>query len=263
MTKLTALLVFLTAFTVFSIPNSVALEVETDPLHEGLVDESVVLKCSYDEPAKFADQYIYTWSYITEGSDKITIFINNGGEEQSFGEYAGRVSTAGDYASLQIDNLVISDTGNYECDVDFYVSGDQGVATTRLQVYQIVESVDILDIERGDYEFVQSGEMYTAICEAENGFPPARLEWYKDDELMSNGSESILDNMDGTYNTRSEVSFITLFEHDGAVVKCQSNQEPAIMDAYIDDYFILSVSGAGITSFSVVILLVSLLFSSL
>nr|XP_006816785.1 PREDICTED: CD276 antigen-like [Saccoglossus kowalevskii] len=222
------------SFCVLQIPNSEALEVETYPLHEGLVDGSVVLNCSYDEPAEFADQYIYTWSYITEGSDKITIFINNGGEEQSFGEYAGRVSTAGDYASLQIDNLVISDTGNYECDVDFYVSGDQGVAITHLDVYKLVDGVDIMGYSTGEYVSVVPGDVTTMTCNAYRGYPEAVLVWYLDNVVVGNGNNTYIDNGDGTYDTTSELDYtFSVADHDKAM-KCQSDQTPEIQQLQSD-----------------------------
>ncbi|XP_077861492.1 uncharacterized protein LOC100374443 isoform X1 [Saccoglossus kowalevskii] len=252
MTKLTALLVFLTvSYTAHG------LSVTTQALHEGLEEESITLECSYTAPADGGSQYVITWDFTPEwGSETETILVKEGtGSETSYGQFSGRASISGSQGDLRITRLEVEDTGTFTCDVDYYVVKDEGSATTQLEVYKVVYDVDIFGYYTGDYVYVEHGEPTDMKCEARSGRPQAELIWYLDNREIEGGTEEFEDNRDGTFDTVSTLRYTFKEEDHNKVLKCESSQKPEIEYLSEYDHIIINTAGASAITISMSVLL--------
>jgi len=227
-------LVFLLLSIVSQICMAQDLVVVTDPLHTGHVDGNVRLKCDYEPPQDYPNSYLIKWNFLSitseEGAEMETVFVQDSDQGGvAYGDFVGRAAVIGDRGDLEINSLRLSDTGTYECMVQFHIAQVSGDVTTELDVYQTVLEVDIVGYEEAAYIPAPAGKETKLTCVARQGRPAASLVWYKDHTQMNpSQNNSVIDNLDGTYDTTSSITIVTDAMDYGATVKCESNQEPEI-----------------------------------
>nr|XP_046158910.1 carcinoembryonic antigen-related cell adhesion molecule 1-like isoform X4 [Oncorhynchus gorbuscha] len=154
--------------------------------------------------------------------------------------YAGRITLNSTTGSLELRNLVLSDTGEYVVSIITVGHGSKEGSTT-LRVYDGPENITLkvtpLDVLYG------SGSDLTLSCSAESS-PPAQFQWALNGELLSNQGpvlrlENIQASQSGRYscwahNTRtlryqtSEPSDITVLERISSAKLTISPNPPII-----------------------------------
>ncbi|XP_070534881.1 cell adhesion molecule 3-like [Ptychodera flava] len=253
-------LLFVTFLSLFHVSLG-QVTVTTDPLVNGIREKTVTLKCSFAGPANAGSGVVITWSHTPErgGPTEVIYSKSDGSSGVARGRFVGRVNVAGTRADLTISRLEILDAGTFICDVNFYVAKQIGSGSTTLKVNQVAEIVDILNHYTGDYAYTPLKRMSSFECRASRAKPAAKLIWTKNNRpLQSSGAERIEENMDGTFNTISQISFTPVREDHHRMLRCQSDQSPYLQGQYKQDHITLSLSGAAIRSISMVFLFVSI-----
>ncbi|XP_070534954.1 CD276 antigen-like isoform X2 [Ptychodera flava] len=238
------------------------LSVTTDALHEALQDETVTLKCQFSPPSGGGNQYAITWKFSGEyaSTSNEIIYVHEGsGSSTAYGQFAGRATVSGSRGDLRISKVKLTDVGDFVCEVNYYVINDQGSASTRLEVYAVVQRVDILEYYTGSYVYVKPGRTLDLTCKSYRGRPQAKLMWYFDNQLISGGSESVVDNRDGTYDTTSTYRYVSKREDHNKILKCQSDQSPRIQYRFEYDQIFINTAGASTTTVSIVAFILSFL----
>ncbi|XP_024259215.1 carcinoembryonic antigen-related cell adhesion molecule 1 isoform X4 [Oncorhynchus tshawytscha] len=176
-------------------------------------------------------------AWTANGTNVIT---SGGGEADDIGTgYVGRITLNSTTGSLELRNLVLSDTGEYV--VNIFAVGQPNEGTATLRVYDGPENITLkvtpLDVLYG------SGSDLTLSCSAESS-PPAQFRWALNGELLSNQGpvlrlENIQASQSGRYscwahNTRtlryqtSEPSDITVLERISSAKLTISPNPPII-----------------------------------
>ncbi|XP_070555379.1 uncharacterized protein [Ptychodera flava] len=114
------------------------LTVRTEPLHSGHVLSSTILKCNHDVPELNNRRVVKAWTMISDqtGKEELVFLANDLEDGTGFGRYRDRVNIVGSKADLNISRLEVADTGDYKCEIDYYVEGLSGEGKTRLKVYE-------------------------------------------------------------------------------------------------------------------------------
>uniref|UniRef100_A0ABM0MIX9 Cell adhesion molecule 3-like n=1 Tax=Saccoglossus kowalevskii TaxID=10224 RepID=A0ABM0MIX9_SACKO len=213
----------------------IALDVETEPEVHGMVERSLTLACRFSDASEHSFRRLLNWYMRREGDPKIEHVLSMIDSEDPtvYGTYAGRAEMLGEQGDMQITSLELVDEGVYTCEVDYYVAHEKGSGNTEVIISKIVDQITIFGHGEGRdgeqvVKYFPPGEPQTLICRASRAKPVALLKWYKDDEELTETEETYEESTDGTFNTINTLQFTSHKSDDGAVLKCETNQEPEI-----------------------------------
>ncbi|XP_070534955.1 uncharacterized protein [Ptychodera flava] len=240
--------------SVLHVGNVVTLNIVTEPLHTGNRLSSTTIKCDYEVPSTNNKRVVKTWRMLSDktGKEELVFSETDLKDGSGYGRFRDRVNIIGSKADLNIARLEVADTGDYTCEIDYYVLGESGEGETRLEIYSLVDNVDIIEFSPGADLVVPVGGTATLVCTSTLAAPAAKLIWFVENENLGQGEESITENADGTYNTRSTFVYEGKAEHHLKPLKCQSDQDPQLQGQYKNDYVRIISSGIWIKASSLV-----------
>ncbi|XP_077861494.1 uncharacterized protein LOC102805599 [Saccoglossus kowalevskii] len=218
-----------------------ALQVETLPEVQGVVDRTLTLQCRFPEASEHSLRRLVQWYKTREGDTHMEHVLSMVDREDAevYGTYAGRAGPArgdgmlGEQGDIEITRLELADEGVYTCEVNYYVAKEEGLGNTKVYISKIVDQVSIFGLGEGPegeqvVKYFPPDEPQTLICRASRAKPVAKLRWYKDDEELMETVETYEESSDGSFNTINTLQFTPRKSDNGAILKCESYQEPEI-----------------------------------
>ncbi|XP_002741031.1 uncharacterized protein LOC100375495 [Saccoglossus kowalevskii] len=242
------------------------IRVSTYEIRETVYGDTVGLMCNYEYPDYYKENVIITWLFQpADANEEIVIMSKTDDNEPLYyGPFGNRIEHTGSRGDILIHQVTLKEDGLYTCEVNFYLSKAYGEGDTELIVYYMVEFIDILKYNAGDYVWAPPGEPISFDCEGTRGKPIAELNWYLSNEKVPPESESFTENDDGTFDSYSTVVIVPTLSDHNAVLKCEGFQDTRLLEwkrKY--ESVVLNTSGVAKKVVSFVLIISTIALSSL
>ncbi|XP_070574788.1 nephrin-like [Ptychodera flava] len=200
-----------------------AFELKTDDEHSGVEGGSVELKCTYrNPPQSYNGPTIIVWNRPRDDFDVLVMSWYSGTGTPTIGDlYADRVSLQGNDASIDINDLTVSDSDTYRCSVDFIFALQSAMVETRLSVLVPVKSKPTINgMIHGGTITLTNGKEATLNCEVFGTFPSATFQWIVGGIPQTPGYETSTENY-GLFDTTSTITYTPRWKNDqGQNITC-------------------------------------------